>query len=76
MDLTWGIVGLVIAVVFLVWLYVRTVQGHSRMASNVSVKPRTRDRYDAAHSNRKPRLGEQLRHTEAERERRKKGAKR
>jgi len=38
------------------------------MASNVSIKARTRDRYDAAHPNRRARLGEQLRDTEAKRE--------
>jgi hypothetical protein len=71
MDLTWGIVALLIALVSIVWLYVSTVRGHSRMASNVSIKPRTRDRYDAAHPNRRPRLGEQLRDTEAKREKQK-----
>ena len=65
MDLTWGIIGLVIAVAFLVWLYVRTVRGHSRMASNVSIKPGTRDRYDAANPDRPRRLGEQVRDTQA-----------
>jgi hypothetical protein len=71
MDLTWGIVALVIAVASIAWLYVSTVRGHSRMASNVSIKPRTRDRYDAAHPNRRPRLGEQVRDTEAKREKQK-----
>ena len=65
MSLTWGIIGLIIAIAVIVWLYVNTVRGHSRMASNVSVKPRTRDRWDAAHPDRPRRMGEQVRDTQA-----------
>jgi len=62
-DLTWGIVGLVIGFGFLVWLYINTVRGHSRMASDVTIKPSQRDRYDAKNPDRPRRMGEQVRDT-------------
>ena len=57
----WGWVGLMLAVAALVWLYVATVRHHSRMASNLTIKPSARNRYDATHPQRPRRLGEQTR---------------
>ena len=47
----WRWIGLMLAVAALVWLYVATVRHHSRMASNLTIKPSARNRYDATHPN-------------------------
>ena len=53
-----ALISLALAVLVVVWLVVGAVRGHSRAASNLSVKASARDRYDAANPDRPRRLGE------------------